>query len=267
MLRISLRSCELLAYINIDGLRVMPKRWDKDIKDMNLSDVEKDGLQVYRNYTKKFEEERELRFKAAVDHKPPDLSELREVLDLICSEDIRFVPVIACAFADEELAKMFKLFLPNDIPGGKKNMLGRSGPISSLFSRIQFAWAFDMLHSDILTALDKLREHRNKISHTWNPADFADFFETPLPLMDDIEDAVTHGLRKDGEDFEFNSEQSLRVRTIWLLARLFYESRFYPLAKLANHRPFSVLYGKRSPSTLHLIAGAAHEYTQKIAEK
>jgi len=34
-------------------------------------------------------------------------------------------PVIACAFADEELKAMFTKFLPNDIPGGKKSMLGR----------------------------------------------------------------------------------------------------------------------------------------------
>lgn len=240
--------------------------WDKDIAGMSLSDIEKDGLQVHRNYTKKFDEQRELQFKAAVDHKPPDIEDLVEVFDLIREEDIRFVPVIACAFADNELAKMFKRYLPKDIPGGTKNMLRHPGPISSLSSRIQHAWAFDMIHTDVLTALDKLRQHRNKISHSWNPAELTDFFETPLPLMDDIENTVIHVLRKDGEDFEFNSEESLRVRTIWLLARLFYEAQFYQLAKMANHRPFDVLYGARSPKALWTIAEAAHTWTNKVVD-
>jgi hypothetical protein len=75
-------------------------------------------------------------------------------MSLLAREDIRFVPVIACAFADEELKFMFQLFLPGDIPGGKKSMLSRFGPISGLFARIQFAFAFDMVHSDVLMALD-----------------------------------------------------------------------------------------------------------------
>ena len=73
-------------------------RWDEDIKAMDLTGPEKDGLQLHRNYSKKFEEGREERFKAAAGHKLPDIDDLKEVFDLICSEDIRFVPVIACAF-------------------------------------------------------------------------------------------------------------------------------------------------------------------------
>ncbi len=96
-------------------------------------------------------------------------------------DHIRFVPVIACAFADEELKAMFTKFFPNDIPGGKKSMLGRFGSISSLFARIQFALAFDMTHSDVLLALDKLRGHRNDIAHTWDQDKLADFMEIPLP--------------------------------------------------------------------------------------
>jgi len=64
---------------------------------------------------------------------------------LIQKEDVKFVPVIACAFADEELAEMFKAFLPDGIPGGKKGLLGSFGPLSNLFNRIQFAYAFDSL--------------------------------------------------------------------------------------------------------------------------
>jgi hypothetical protein len=137
--------------------------WDADIAATDLSDVEKNGLQVYRNYNKSFTDAREKQFAQGVDYAPPDTSELENVLSLIVTEDIRFVPVIACAFADDDLAEMFKRFIPDGIPGGKKAMLGRFGPVSTLFNRIQFAFAFDMASSDILTALDTLRSHRNKI--------------------------------------------------------------------------------------------------------
>jgi len=176
----------------------MANDWDQDIAALNLSPGDKDGLQVYRNYSRSFEAAREKQFATGIDCSPVDVTPLREAMSLLATDDIRFVPVIACAFADEELAAMYRKFLPDEIPGGKKSMIGRFGPISSLFNRIQFAYAFDMMHSDILIALDKLREHRNKISHTWNPAEFADFFETPLPHMDELENSLVHRLRRQG---------------------------------------------------------------------
>ncbi len=107
-------------------------------------------------------------------------------MSLLVREDIRFIPVIACAFADDDLKEMFKRFLPTTFPGGKSGMLGRFGPISSLFTRIQFSFAFDLVHSDVLLALDKLRGHRNDIAHTWDQDSVHDFMETPLPYMDDL---------------------------------------------------------------------------------
>ena len=87
--------------------------WDDDIAALDMSDVEKNGLQVYRNYTKKFAEEREQKFAAKIDENPPDISELSEVISLMLHEDIRFIPVIACAFADEELKRMLRLHNKN----------------------------------------------------------------------------------------------------------------------------------------------------------
>ena len=132
--------------------------WDADIANLDLTEGEKDGLQVYRNYSRSFTDAREKQFARGVDHAPTDTSQLEEVLSLIVSEDIRFVPVIACAFADDDLKLMFQRFLPDGVPGGKKSLLGRSGPISTLFQRIQFAFAFDMAHSDILIALARLSQ-------------------------------------------------------------------------------------------------------------
>jgi hypothetical protein len=172
--------------------------------------------------------------------------------------------VIACAFADNELEKMFKQFLPSDIPGGKSSMLGRFGPISNLFTRIQFAFAFDMVHSDVLLALDKLRGYRNKIAHTWDQNALPDFVETPLPYMDEMESAFLHINIKDGGDGDLSAEGSLRLRTVWLLARLFYETRNYTLAKMAKLNPYKALYGEGSPKALDTVSSAASHYTQRI---
>ncbi|SFM50571.1 hypothetical protein SAMN05216573_102168 [Bradyrhizobium sp. Rc3b] len=98
---------------------------------------------------REYQKERQEQFATGVDAIPLDVSGLGKAMNLLIREDIRFIPVIACTFADDEMAGMFKHFLPDDIPGGKKSMLGRYGPISSLFARIQFAFAFGMVHSDI----------------------------------------------------------------------------------------------------------------------
>jgi hypothetical protein len=120
-----------------------------------------------------FEKERQKDFADSIDAIPVDISALRKAMGLMVNEDMRFIPVIACAFADDHLDAMFKKFLPDNIPGGKRRMLESS--ISNLFNRIQFAFAFDMVHPDVLQALDKLRGYRNKIAHTWDQDTLPDF--------------------------------------------------------------------------------------------
>lgn len=221
----------------------------------------------YMKAFRAFEKERQGEFAAEVDAAPFDVSDLRRAMSQIAREDIRFVPVIACAFADDELEKMFRQFLPDDIPGGKSSMLGRFGPIANLFSRIQFAFAFDMIHPDILLALDKLRGYRNKIAHTWDQETLPDFVEAPLPNMDDLEGAFLHMNIKDGGDGDLSAEGSLRLRTVWLLARLFYERRFYGLAKTAGIDPHKALYGTGCPKAYLTVSEAASLYTQLIFDR
>jgi hypothetical protein len=228
-----------------------------------MSDENAPYMQAFRV----FEKERQEQFAAEVDALPFDVTELRRAMSQLVREDIRFIPVIACAFADNELERMFKQFLPDDIPGGKSSMLGRFGPISSLFNRIQFAFAFDMVHSDVLLALDKLRGYRNKIAHTWDQNTLPDFVETPLPYMDELEGAFLHINIKDGGDGDLSAEGSLRLRTVWLLARLFYETRNYTLAKMAKLNPYNALYGNGSPKALSTISAAAALYTQLIFDR
>jgi hypothetical protein len=119
--------------------------WDEDIARLTLTDEENNGLKVYLNYSKSFDNAREQKFALEIDGENLSVDRLSEVLKLVQEEDVKFVPVIASAFADEELEAMFRRYIPEGVPGGKKAMLGRFGPISSLFNRIQFSFAFDML--------------------------------------------------------------------------------------------------------------------------
>jgi hypothetical protein len=59
----------------------------------------------------------------------------------------------------------------------------------------------------------------------------------------------------------------LRIRTIWLLARLFYETKYYCLAKIAQLKPFNALYGDRHPKALTQISEVAQLYTQLVFQK
>jgi len=229
---------------------------DDDINKLNLSKPEKDGLQVYRNYTKAFTKAREEKFAAEIDAAMPDITPLVEVLDLIETEHVKFVPVIACSFADEELGAMFRAYLPEGIPGGRSAMLGRFGPLLTLHNRIQFAFAFDLMGSDILAVLDKLRDQRNKISHTWKARLVDDFFE-------DI-----NGLKTPGLEIATNitgpPETVLRIHTMWLLTRIFYEAHCYSHAKRARLEPLSALYGPQHPRFLGKVTLPAADKTKTM---
>jgi hypothetical protein len=241
---------------SVHNIRVCEMLWDDDIAGLDLPDTEKDGLQVHRNYSRTINDLREKQFASEVDAQWPDTSTLGEALMLIHEEAIKFVPVVACAFADEELAAMFKTFLPDGMPGGKKAMLGRFGPLSTLYNRIQFAFAFDMVNSDLLIVLDKLRDQRNKISHTWNARLLDDFFkDTAVLNLAGLDDAIqASGMTELVANSAAHPEEILRIRTIWLLTRLFYETRLYPLAKKARVDPMSALYGKNHPKLLGKIS-------------
>ncbi len=59
------------------------------------------GMMAFRAY----EKERLEQFVTGVDTIPLDVSDLQRAMSQLVREDIRFVPVIACAFADDEVGK------------------------------------------------------------------------------------------------------------------------------------------------------------------
>ena len=65
-----------------------------------------DGNKSYQDYYNAYMKQRQIEFATGVDAVPIDVSELRRAMSLLVWEDTRFVPVIACAFADEELEEL-----------------------------------------------------------------------------------------------------------------------------------------------------------------
>src|SRR4051812_21559921 len=119
--------------------------FDPDIVAMSLGYGEKAGLQIYRNYTRSFEVHAIKKFKADIDGEELDLEELKRLIKLIATEDVRFLPVIVCAFADDILKTVFTAILPPGIPGGRSAIMSGYGPLSDFSKRIQLAYAFKVL--------------------------------------------------------------------------------------------------------------------------
>ena len=241
--------------------------FDPDISALRLTDLEKTGLQVFRNYQTAFDEHAEKRFSEEVDAEPFDADELTSVLSLLAADDFRMVAVIACAFADELLKKMYGAALPSDVIGGRKNFLGPLGPVGTLSGRIQLAQVFGLLASEITIDLDRLRTARNKISHAWDSTGHLDLIHFgsvsevfPIETLFDRRPDVFGGLPALNETGKF------RVRVIWLIARLAYEAPLYHRAKTLRLKPAKALYGERAPKRLAVVSGLAAKASKNVLD-
>jgi hypothetical protein len=241
----------------------MPNFHDPDISIMKLTEEEKNGLQVYRNYSRAFEDHRSKLFSEAASDYPEAIASLSEVLDLIASEEPRSVLVIACAYADDLLKEMFRREIPDGVPGGRSELLSGFGPLSRLSQRVQMAYAFGWLSQDLLIELDHLRKMRNEISHKWDMkllnAKLSQLIEQ---RQHRIEEYLGDGVRLPKSFHEaLNEQQKLRVRLIWLLGRLAYESHLWVAALKENLSPSKVLYGSNPPSMLSKVSAVCVEVT------
>lgn len=232
--------------------------YDPDIAAMKLSEGERNGLQVYRNYSRAFEQDREKRFSASSVIDAQVINDLQTVLALIAREEPRSLPVIACAFADDQLKAMFRREIPDGVPGGRSELLSGFGPLARLSQRVQMAYAFGWLSKDLLIEIDHLRKVRNDISHKWD----LKVLESKLSALvaqtqSPIEEQLGDGVRLP-KDFHVSLQpmQKLRVRLIWLLGRLSYESHLWVPAIKANLTPGKVLYGPNQPAMLSQVGAA-----------
>lgn len=242
------------------------KLWDQDIEKLYLSDEEKNGLQVYRNYTKAFANHKNKEFIKSVNKIKFDLSSLEKVLDAMHTEDQKLLPLIICAFAEDLLTEMFKDIIPEEIPGGRADMFGSYGPIGNLSNKIKLACAFGYLNKDILTDINALRKIRNDISHSWNIEKSINFFiKEPASNISQIETLIDDGIRlpKLFHD-ELNDLDKFKVRLIWIASRLVYECKLYPLARKAYIEPSEVLYQPPNADLLVKVSSLAVKATKEL---
>jgi hypothetical protein len=244
----------------------MADSWDSDIAVLNLTDVEKNGLQVFRNYTRAFEKSAAERFVNDSNRVEFDLSKFNGILDLIVTEDVRFLPVIACSFSDEQLETMFKREIPSGVPGGRSSMLSGYGSLSRFSQRIQVAYAFNWMSSDILEELDKLRKIRNDTSHSWDLNLVQDKLERLIDgRMMKIEEELGDGIRLPERFWETLPRESIfRIRLIWLLGRCFYESHLFAAALKLRLNPQLALYGEAKTNLLTRVAAKCVTTTKEI---
>ena len=243
-------------------------KFDDDIANLEISEVEKNGLQFYRNYYKAFEIHNISEFKSTIDEEPLDLSQLSAIFRLISQEDMRFLPIIVCSFADDVLIRSFKKNLPKEIPGGINSMLSGYGPISDLSKRIKVSYAFDLISKDLLQDFDKLRLARNSIAHSWDLSTIDDFFEIGVGgFQKYINDLLPVGFDLlNVANLKGNRDTAFRVRLIFMNARLFYEGAAYMRAKEARLKPDQALYSKPRPKWLVDIASLALSTAQEIGK-
>lgn len=141
--------------------------------------------------------------------------------------------------------------------------------MADLSKRIQLAHAFDVMSPDLMLELDHLRTARNAISHNWDTSLLSEFYSSGrLTQMFKVEDLIMEREELAQQFAEgFDDAMRFRVRVIWLLCRLAYESKAYQKSRDAKLTPHRALYGQPSTKWLGVVAGIAMEATRAIARK
>jgi len=245
----------------------MSNTLDPDIAVMELSEGEKWGLQIFRNYSQAFGDHRAKMF---VEQSSPfdiEVNLFEQVTSLVISEESRIVPVIACSYADDRMQEMFRREVPDGVPGGRGALMSGFGPLARLSQRIQMAFAFGWLSKDLLIELDHLRRIRNDISHKWDIALLERRLEELIKeKQHPMEESLGDGVRLPKDFYKSMAPiDRFRVRIIWILGRLTYEACLWVPAQNAGIVPVSVLYGANPPLMLRKIAAISVGATKTIA--
>jgi hypothetical protein len=129
------------------------------------------------------------------------------------------------------------------------------------------AFAFDWLSKDLLIELDLIRKLRNDLSHRWDKV----LLERRMQELIEEKQAPLEEKLGDGVRLPENFHASMdpldrfKVRSIWMLGRLTYETRLWVPAIKAGISPQEALYGPNAPAMLRAIAAISVESTKKIA--
>lgn len=240
---------------------------DPDIAATELSDGEKWGLQVYRNYSRAFGEHRVKKFVEQASPFEAEVTLFKQVVGLVASQEPRVIPVIAAAYADERLEEMFKREIPDGVPGGRSALMSGFGPLARLSQRLQMAYAFGWLSKELLIEFDHIRKMRNDLSHKWD----VELLERKMKEFIEVKQAPFEGQLGDGVRLPENFHKTMqpidrfRVRLVWMLGRLTYETRLWVPALKGGIAPEEALYGPNAPVMLRKIASISINATKSIA--
>lgn len=137
--------------------------WDDDIVGLPLSDVEKNGLQVFRNYSRAFHRKKVEEAKEKAAGLTFDVEGLRGDIAALVTSPVELALLSACSIADDLLKDMFKRL---EKPGLKvAEMVSPLGPLSDLNRRLKVAALADFIDQDDFGFFDGIRKLRNKVAH------------------------------------------------------------------------------------------------------
>lgn len=235
---------------------MMKTIWDPDIATLNITETEKNGIQVFRNYQKSFDKAASLKFIEETDLRQFDLSPLIRILSILASDDFRFLPVFFCSFADDQLEAMFRREISESVPGGKASLLSGFGGLSRFSQRIQMAFVFQWMSEGLLLETDKIRKVRNDVSHSWDIESLrSKIFSVIDQQIHSVEDQlIENGHISQDELNKIDKDKILRVRLAWLVGRFFYEALLYPTVVKRRLDQGSTLYGTKKPKLLSMIS-------------
>lgn len=237
--------------------------YDDDINELNISDLEKNGLQVYRNYKNSFYEHEIKLFIEDCDSKNyENLEDLKQVLHLIVLEDIKYLPIILCSFANECLEKLLKRIISEGVPGGSKSILDGFGSLSSFSNRIQMAYIFNILSKDILLELNSFRKIRNDFAHQWNLEKNKIKLKT---IINSRSIKIEKILLESGKISDsLDEDDQWKCYLLFFVGRIYYETELYYSCVQKGLNPDAVLYsGKNTPKLFKEVTKLIHQFIEK----
>lgn len=233
--------------------------WDLDIAAMNLTYVEKNGLQIYRNYQNSFQLFKIGEFRKSMEVSDDNVQNLETILDLLASDDLRICVIALCAFAEEMLSEAIQSASEHLSAKERKQIFSPLGPLSSLSSKILLCKLFSVLSDQILDNVEKLRLTRNKIAHGYGGGLLEiEINEIVQGAVFDAKNIIEKFINEVGE------RHSARLLMMLVACRLMYEKLFWYKCKMAAIDSAEVLYNHPATDALSFIMGKFRSSIEKI---
>lgn len=230
---------------------------------------------IYTNFHSKIEAYHEKQFAEEIDKTEfKEADELRDIMNAIVSEDIRVLAILACSYTDDRLEKMFKAFVPTTIPGGASSLFGPFGPLATFANRIKLAAAFQLLTEYLIEGMNSLRKVRNDLAHNWNSRALSETEEIiksldklPVDIHMLQEEVFISKFPQFKELPNLKSDEIFRIRLMFYIINVFYETSYYAMAKKRRLIPEKALFGKHHPGRLGEVSRLPIKPATQIIEE